>query len=440
MPRGQATAPKNPVLVSSLGYRKAVVRHCIEQLRELEGRLEQTSGPRWELQLHNCEDLAGVAKLIIMLQRRVDLPEVDNVWLEKLAQLPTAELDERAVEMTRHVKHRLHVLRQAMLYPVSPATMLGATIVRHVDCATAVASQGRVVEHDDATGFRVLYADGDAEDLTFRELGLQLACTDPDATARTRGTRNLPKMGDRDGHLGDARAWQAAANVELSVRALIERHHAANSAPVTVPPLAKLGAIADAAEANKCDAEKPIKASEGRKAKKAKVQCTSDSAADPHPGSSSSAVVKGDAEAGRKAESEQSHEPGPKAPLVQERTRSRIEMESCVAPAGGQAPPPLPLTSLPEYGLTLLQIEAAAAGPTRRLPRELRNLAMPDRDWNVAVPFFTTSAKTREQFSSSADTLAEAAAAREMHEQRAAETAAQQEMEDLEVDAPDGMA
>ena len=64
-----------------------------------------------------------------------------------------------------------------------------------------------------------------------------------------------------------------------------------------------------------------------------------------------------------------------------------------------------------------------------QVPRELRNLAMPDRDWNVAVPFFTTASKTREQFSSSADTQAAAAVAREMHQARV-EAAAEAEGEE----------
>lgn len=49
--------------------------------------------------------------------------------------------------------------------------------------------------------------------------------------------------------------------------------------------------------------------------------------------------------------------------------------------------------SLPEYGLSLVEIEAAALpvkagkGGSRKLPRELLSLAMPDRDWNVAMPY-----------------------------------------------------
>ena len=65
----------------------------------------------------------------------------------------------------------------------------------------------------------------------------------------------------------------------------------------------------------------------------------------------------------------------------------------------------------------------------KRIPRELRGLAMPDRDWNVAMPFFTTQAKTRDQFFTHADTQQAAAAAREMH-QRRVEEAAQEDDEE----------
>ena len=61
-------------------------------------------------------------------------------------------------------------------------------------------------------------------------------------------------------------------------------------------------------------------------------------------------------------------------------------MAAAAAPAPRRA-------SLPESGLSLVEIEAAAISPGKaasgkRLPRELRNLAIPDRTWNVAMPFF----------------------------------------------------
>ena len=94
-------ATKNPVLISSLGYRKAVVRHCTEQLREIEGRLEQPSGPRWEHSLAACEDLGGVGRLLLTLQRRTSLANADNTWLEELSQLKPDDVDDRAIELVR---------------------------------------------------------------------------------------------------------------------------------------------------------------------------------------------------------------------------------------------------------------------------------------------------------------------------------------------------
>jgi hypothetical protein len=52
----------------------------------------------------------------------------------------------------------------------------------------------------------------------------------------------------------------------------------------------------------------------------------------------------------------------------------------------------------------------------------------------VAVPFFTTGSKTREQFSSSADMQAAAAAARDMHSRRVAEAEAAAEEAELRLD------
>ena len=63
------------------------------------------------------------------------------------------------------------------------------------------------------------------------------------------------------------------------------------------------------------------------------------------------------------------------------------------ASTAAPAPPPK-RSAMPEYGLSMVEIEAVALSPSkaagkppgRKLPRELRNLAMPDRDWNVAMP------------------------------------------------------
>ena len=70
-------------------YKKAIVRACCDRLREIEGRLEQSVGPRFEQQLQSCEDLCGVARLVLMLQRRTELRDSDSVWLEVRSRPPT---------------------------------------------------------------------------------------------------------------------------------------------------------------------------------------------------------------------------------------------------------------------------------------------------------------------------------------------------------------
>ena len=93
---------QNPVLIATNAYRKAVVRHATEQIREIEGRLTLASGSRFEAQLHACDDLAGVARLLLALQRRTELKcTADNGWLEELSQLSPADVDERAIELVR---------------------------------------------------------------------------------------------------------------------------------------------------------------------------------------------------------------------------------------------------------------------------------------------------------------------------------------------------
>ena len=68
----------HPVLVANAAYRRAIVRLCTEQIREVEGRLEQGCGTRFEQQLQNCEDLGAVARLVLVLrvQWRDGLPEL----------------------------------------------------------------------------------------------------------------------------------------------------------------------------------------------------------------------------------------------------------------------------------------------------------------------------------------------------------------------------
>jgi hypothetical protein len=184
--------PKNPILIPSLGYRKAVVRHCVEHLREIDGRLDQGCGPRFESQLQNCDDLSVVAKMMLTLMKRVGASKgADTAWLEELTQLSPADVDERAIELTIKVKQGLRQLHAAVPYPRDPHQFLGAQVIRRGDGTTSAVS-GQVVEHHPHTGFRVLYTDGDAEDFTMRDLQSVLlrGQPDPEPVRRMRMRRN----------------------------------------------------------------------------------------------------------------------------------------------------------------------------------------------------------------------------------------------------------
>ena len=84
-----ACPAKHPMHPTSNCYKKAIVRACCDRLREIEGRLEQSVGLRFEQQLQSCEDLCGVARLVLMLQRRTELRDSDSVWLEVRSRPPT---------------------------------------------------------------------------------------------------------------------------------------------------------------------------------------------------------------------------------------------------------------------------------------------------------------------------------------------------------------
>ena len=518
--------PKNPVLVSQSGYRKAIVRHCTELLREIEGRFEASSGPRWESQLQSCEDLAGVGRLILTLQRRTTLhTTVDNAWLEELAQLSSAEIDERAIDLTRKVKHRISALCVHVPYPVDPVQLVGATVVRSGD-GSADSRRGRVLEHDRTTGFRVLYADGDVEDLPTRELRQQLAKAQRlggGRSATTGGNSYAEASADVVGHGHDhdrdeggdaatsAAAAMAAADAlatdETCVQTLYERVHerhrrateaaAAAVAPVApmAPPLSKTQAAlgGQAASAVSPSAASTVMGASacasgrggGRQGTRASdvlapAPAPAPAAARPK-GGGGGGRSGGDGKGNGTTSGANNSGNGSSAiarsttavpPAARKRPRSQLEShaeaaEGMAAATGGKAAAMTASAdaeaeaddaaaataataaavtaaaaaarparaALPDSGLSLVELEAAAgAGPKKRLPRELRNLALPDREWHVAVPFFTTGSKTREQFSSSADMQAAAAAARDMHSRRVAEAEAAAEEAELRLD------
>ena len=163
-----------PALSSSQCYRRAVVRACAEQLRVIEGRLDVGCGPRFEEQLSQ-DDLNGVARAILTLQRRTELCS-ETAWLDELARLSSAEVDERCVELVRRIKERLDELARAVVPAVEPTTLLGLAVVRRG--TESEPCRGKVLEYNAATGFRLQYTDGDAEDVALRELTSMLVRDD----------------------------------------------------------------------------------------------------------------------------------------------------------------------------------------------------------------------------------------------------------------------
>ena len=119
---------------------------------EIEGRLEQSVGPRFEPQLQSCDDLCGVARLILMLQRRTELRDAESGWLEELAQLSPAELDENPPKLALQLRRRLEELRACVRPEVAPSSLIGATVLRRLDSAAQTTSaqavhKGVVIEH-----------------------------------------------------------------------------------------------------------------------------------------------------------------------------------------------------------------------------------------------------------------------------------------------------
>ena len=124
-----ACPAKHPLHPTSNCYKKAIVRACCDRLREIEGRLEQSVGPRFEQQLQSCDDLCGVARLILMLQRRTELRDAESGWLEELAQLSPAEVDENPPKLALQLRRRLEELRACVRPEMAPSSLIGATVL-----------------------------------------------------------------------------------------------------------------------------------------------------------------------------------------------------------------------------------------------------------------------------------------------------------------------
>ena len=475
-----------PALSSSQCYRRAVVRACAEQLRVIEGRLDVGCGPRFEEQLSQ-DDLNGVARAILTLQRRTELCS-ETAWLDELARLSSAEVDERCVELVRRIKERLDELARAVVPAVEPTTLLGLAVVRRG--TESEPCRGKVLEYNAATGFRLQYTDGDAEDVALRELTSMLVRDDGSSMLELKdGESKLVRDGDGgsgDGGGGGGAGSGAVADLMAGPLAGLAQSHDGGAAAAggmcvkrVYERLARhrreqeeAAAVAEAAMAAKQEAEAEARRSgrgRRRRTRRRRRRVRRPSACQrrrQNPAKN---------EAGRQRRGPVRCRRRRRARRPRRRHRRRAQprrlrrrgrrWRRCGPPAAfaGVAavaaddasewigdgplradelppeeppppPPPPPKPRLPTYsGLTIQEVEETtvaareAAGKRRKsVPRELRGLAMPDREWNVSMPFHTTAAggyTTRGGFASDDAAAAQAAAeaARELHQRRVRE-------------------
>ena len=94
------------------------------------------------------------------------------------------------------MKGRLAELRAVVPYAVEPSTLLGATVGRAVESGGKQPTHlfGHVLEHDEGSGFRVLYTDGDTEDVSLRDLCNFLPLTHGESTARASAPPARPAL------------------------------------------------------------------------------------------------------------------------------------------------------------------------------------------------------------------------------------------------------
>ena len=475
-----------PALSSSQCYRRAVVRACAEQLRVIEGRLDVGCGPRFEEQLSQ-DDLNGVARAILTLQRRTELCS-ETAWLDELARLSSAEVDERCVELVRRIKERLDELARAVVPAVEPTTLLGLAVVRRG--TESEPCRGKVLEYNAATGFRLQYTDGDAEDVALRELTSMLVRDDGSSMLELKdGESKLVRDGDGgsgDGGGGGGAGSGAVADLMAGPLAGLAQSHDGGAAAAggmcvkrVYERLARhrreqeeAAAVAEAAMAAKQEAE--AEAREERE--RAAAANAAAAAAGAAPVSVPAPPPKSGKKRGRPPKAGTSPVPPPaESAAAAAAPPAESAAEEAAGGAGGTGglppaafagvaavaaaddasewigdgplradelppeeppppPPPPPKPRLPTYsGLTIQEVEETtvaareAAGKRRKsVPRELRGLAMPDREWNVSMPFHTTAAggyTTRGGFASDDAAAAQAAAeaARELHQRRVRE-------------------
>ena len=154
---------------SSGNFQRTFLRSCADRMKALELRLDHGCGPGWLRQVDRCEDLAALGRLLLPLQRCcAGLRRLDNAWLERLSALSPAELEEQHGDLSRRMVQRLEEVDRAIPPARKPTDMLGEVVLKHFDGHGTFI--GTIVEFDAQTGFRLQFDDGDSEDVSLRDL------------------------------------------------------------------------------------------------------------------------------------------------------------------------------------------------------------------------------------------------------------------------------
>ncbi len=160
-----AAAPLRKLVTS----KKAFVRGCTERMSGIEGRLDYGCGEAWLEALEECDDLSGVAKLLLALQWQADTRKAaESEWLKAIVSLTAGQLEEEHAELSRRLLTAIDQLDAATPPARQPSEMLGEVVLKYFDGHGTY--MGTIVEHDELTGFRVQFDDGETEDYSLHDL------------------------------------------------------------------------------------------------------------------------------------------------------------------------------------------------------------------------------------------------------------------------------
>ena len=438
------TAPLKKLHSHNSTFRRAFVKGCTDKLREIELRLDHGCSRKWLAELDLAEDLSGVAKLLLPLQRRASVSGLEDGWLEKLITLPRADLEDDQAELSRRMMHRLDKIDQAVPAGRKPTEMLGEVVLKHFDGFGTF--MGTVVEYDEDTGFRLQFDDGDTEDVSLRDLRKLFP--------RPAPWVELSDDSDDGDDAGDEAAEKGGSptsrvpHAKNRKKAMLQAASEAAASPV-VPLASTPTAPPAAAPASKSKGKSTSGSAVAPQPKSAKAQQPSAKTPQPQTGASGASNASGtkrplevddelaqlpagwivESKGGKarsfvspdgmtrfstmakvqrwhrqqialaarfrmgKPDSPQAERPPAPAPAAAEpdaassaRGASGAERGGALSPRAGERSSPRGEVGGEDDGSALgPALASPGLGPAegKKLPRELRNLAMPDREWNV---------------------------------------------------------